>query len=61
MPTLITENKAMYPNFVSIHLASSILLLTPLLQHMGTALFHNYMIKDHLNMWKRMALQVRCD
>ena len=35
IPAVIAENKALYPSFVSIHLASSVLLLTLSLIHMG--------------------------
>ena len=56
MPTLIAENKALYPSFVSIYLASTILLLTLLLIHVGAALYHRYVKKDHYNVCKRMTL-----
>jgi cytochrome b561 len=38
-----------------------ILLLTLLLMHMGAALYHCSVNKDHFNVWKRMALPVRWD
>ena len=61
MPMLIAENKALYSSFVSIYLASTILLLTLLLIHVGAALYHRYVNKDHYNVCKRMMLPARCD
>ena len=58
---LISENRALYPSFVSIHLASSVLLLTLSLIHMGAGLYHRYVIKDRYNVWTRMALRVHRD
>ena len=58
---LIAENKALYPSFVSMHLVSSVLLLTLSLIHMGAGLYHGYVIKDRYNVWTRMALRVRRD
>ena len=49
------------PGFVSIHLASSVLLLTLSLIHMGAGLYHGYVIKDRYNVWTRMALRVHRD
>ena len=61
IPAVIAENKALYPSFVSIHLASSVLLLTLSLIHMGAGLYHGYVIKDRYNVWRRMALRVHRD
>ena len=58
IPALIAENKALYPSFVSIHLASSVLLLALLLIRMGAGLYHRYVIKDRYHVWTRMALRV---
>ena len=59
LSVLIAENKAMYPSFASIHLASSFLLLTLSLMHMAAGLYHLYVIKDRYNVRTRMALRVR--
>ena len=61
IPALIAENKALYPSFASIHLASSVLLLTLSLIHLGAGLYHDYVIKDRYNVWTRMALRVHRD
>ena len=61
LPGLIAENKAMYPSFASIHLASSVLLLTLPLIHMGAGLYHRYVIKDLYNVWRRIAPRVHRD
>ena len=61
IPALIAENKALYPSFVSIHLASSVLLFTLSLIHLGAGLYHDYVIKDRYNVWTRMALRVHRD
>ena len=59
LPVLIAENKAMYPSFASIHLASSFLLLTLSLMHIAAGLYNLYVIRDLYNVWTRMALWVR--
>ena len=56
IPRLIVENKAMYPVLVCMHVVFSILLLTRSLMHLGVALYHRYVTKDHFYVWKRTAL-----
>jgi cytochrome b561 len=40
LPVLIAENKVMYQSFVSVHLASSFLLLTLSLMYLAAGLHH---------------------
>ena len=57
IPTLMVENKSMYPTFVDIHFISSMALLSLTIIHISAGLYHRFIIHDKHAVWKRMAIK----
>ena len=55
IPPLIEENFFLYPQALTIHYYSAIVLTILFSLHIGAALYHRFMIKDKYGVWKRMA------
>ena len=56
VPTLLAENKLMYPTFIDIHFISSITLLLLTMIHILAGFYHRIIINDKHGVWKRMAI-----
>ena len=57
IPTLMAENKLMYPTFVDFHFISSMALLSLTIIHISAGLYHRFIINDKHAVWKRMAIK----
>ena len=57
IPTLMAENKLMYPTFVDFHFISSMALLLLTIIHILAGLYHRIIINDKYGVWKRMAIK----
>ena len=57
IPTLMAENKLMYPTFVDFHFISSMALLLLTIIHILAGFYHRIIINDKYGVWKRMAIK----
>ena len=55
IPPLIEENFILYPDALTIHYYSALILSAVFSLHIAAALYHRFMIKDKYGVWKRMA------
>ena len=55
IPPLIEENFILYPDALTIHYYSALILTAVFSLHIAAALYHRFMIKDKYGVWKRMA------
>ena len=55
IPALVEENFFLYPQALTIHYYSALILIAVFSLHIAAALYHRFMIKDRYGVWKRMA------
>ena len=55
IPPLIEENFILYPQALTIHYYSALLLTALFSLHIAAALYHRFIIEDKYGVWKRMA------
>ncbi len=55
IPPLIEENFILYPEALTIHYYSALILTAVFSLHITAALYHRFIIKDKYGVWKRMS------
>jgi len=55
IPPLMEENFFLYPQALSIHYYSALILTALFSLHIAAALYHRLIIKDKYGVWRRMS------
>ena len=59
LPRLVSENKQLAKQLISIHYNLTLLLLGLFIIHLCVALYHRFVINDKYGIWKRMSLRTK--